>query len=207
MAVTVPMLEPEPNHPDRERLRQLGEKVRRRMAANKAVVELPAERAELWAVRGFFSPEECVRLAAMIDTVAQPSRMYSGGPGDGFRTSCSGVLDPRDSFVRRLQRRMDAEPHDEMPGNAVEYPDLEVTMRGKRWRISQMDAKQLTWCAENHKRDDVRSAAEARMAKLIDEQAAQHRADLDAMGTNAEYGMEPEPATQGELDGDMEDHP
>jgi len=147
------------------------------------------------ALRGLHSAEEVSDYQEPIRAKATPVEERRTEPP------------PRDPINEELQRRMDAEPHDEMPGNAVEYPDLEVTMRGKRWRISQMDAKQLTWCAENHKRDDVRSAAEARMAKLIDEQAAQHRADLDAMGTNAEYGMEPEPATQGELDGDMEDHP
>lgn len=107
MAVTVPMLALEPNHPDRERLRQLGEKVRRRMAANKTAVSLPSERAELWAIAGIFNPAECTGLASMIDAVAQPSRMYSDESGPGFRTSHSGVLDPRDRLVRQLQRRID----------------------------------------------------------------------------------------------------
>jgi prolyl 4-hydroxylase len=107
MPVTVPQIPPEPNHPDRERLRQLCEKVRRRLAANKTAVSLPAERAELWAIGGFFTPAECARLAAMIDSVAQPSRMYSDASEPGFRTSYSGVLDPRDNFVRQMQRRMD----------------------------------------------------------------------------------------------------
>src|SRR5690606_6713957 len=108
MAAIVPKVSPEQDHPDRERLRQLGEKVRRRMAANKAAVALPAEQAELWAVGDFFSVAECAALMQMIDVVAQPSRMYSEELGSAFRTSNSGVLDPRDSLVRRLQRRIDA---------------------------------------------------------------------------------------------------
>lgn len=108
MAVTVPKVSPEQDHPDRERLRQLGEKVRRRMGANKAAVALPAEQAELWAVGDFFSPAESASLMQMIDVVAQPSRMYSEELGPAFRTSHSGVLNPRDSLVRRLQRRIDA---------------------------------------------------------------------------------------------------
>jgi prolyl 4-hydroxylase len=107
VAVNVPLLARETDHPDRERLRQLGEKVRRRLAANKAVTPIAAEGAELWAVSGFVSPGECARLAAMIDATAQPSRTYSKEADPEFRTSYSGLLDPRDSLVKLVQRRID----------------------------------------------------------------------------------------------------
>lgn len=106
MAVSVPIIPPEPDHPDRERMRQLGEKVRRRIAANKAAVPLPAERAELWAVRNFFDQAECARLITLIDAVAEPSTTYYEAISS-HRTSYSGTLDPGDGFVRRLQRRID----------------------------------------------------------------------------------------------------
>lgn len=108
MSVSVPQIPPEPDHPDRDELRQWGDRVRTRLAANKAAVSLPAQRVELWAVRNFFDAAECARLAAMIDAVAQPSRTYSGEIDADFRTSYSGVLDPRDSFVLGLQSRIDA---------------------------------------------------------------------------------------------------
>ncbi|HEX7709817.1 MAG TPA: 2OG-Fe(II) oxygenase [Sphingomonadaceae bacterium] len=106
--MNVPIIPPEPDHPDRERMRRLGGKVRARMAATRTATPLCTERAELWAVREVFAPAECSRLAAMIDAVAQPSRTYSGEADAGLRTSWSGVLDPHDSLVRKLQRRMDA---------------------------------------------------------------------------------------------------
>ena len=107
MAVTVPIVAPEPNHPDRERMRQLGEKVRRRLAANKAARPLPTDRAEVWAVSNFFDSAECARMIAMIDAVAQPSRLYTPTGDPEFRTSYSGIFDPHDNFVRKLARRID----------------------------------------------------------------------------------------------------
>lgn len=107
VTVTVPIMAPEPDHPDRERMRQLGEKVRRRIGANMAAVQLPTEKAEVWAVSDVFNPVECTKLIALIDAVAQPSRTYSGEIDSTLRTSYSGVLDPHDSFVRQMQRRID----------------------------------------------------------------------------------------------------
>ena len=107
LILSVPIIPPEPNHPDRERMRQLGEKVRRRMAACTTATALPANQAELWAVREVFTAPECARLIAMIDAAAQPSRTYSGAIDTQLRTSYSAALDPHDSLVRKLQRRMD----------------------------------------------------------------------------------------------------
>jgi prolyl 4-hydroxylase len=105
--LALPTVVPEPDHPDRERLRRMGEKVRRRLAADKTVTRIPAEHAELWAVSRFFSPGECDRLIAMIDAVAVPSTTYDTAREKGLRTSYSGTLDPTGSFVRSLRRRID----------------------------------------------------------------------------------------------------
>jgi prolyl 4-hydroxylase len=141
MTITVPKIAPEPNHPDRERLRQLGEKVRRRMATNKAAMSLPVDGAELWAIGGFFSPAECTRLAAMIDTVAQPSRMYSDELGPDFRTSCSGVFDPRDSLVRQLQRRIDT-----LLGFDRSHAEM---LQGQRYTPGQEFKPHIDWFPQN----------------------------------------------------------
>ncbi len=95
------------SEPDQERLRKLGEKVRQTLAANPAVQKIPADKAELWGVGNFFDPDECRRLIAIIDAVVQPSVAYGLGVTAGFRTSCSGDVDPRDPFIRKLQRRID----------------------------------------------------------------------------------------------------
>jgi len=107
MTGRVPLVAPEPDHPDRERLRQLGEKVRRRLAANKSAVRIQTGQAELWGVSGFFTPGECAGLIALIDAGAQPSKTYFASDISGVRTSYSTTLDERDSFVRPLQRRID----------------------------------------------------------------------------------------------------
>lgn len=96
------------NTADRDKLKRLGRKVRRRLAGNKAVQRLDTDKAELWAVPRFFDPIECGQLMAMIDAVAQPSKAYQVDYATGYRTSYSGNLDPFDPVVKSLQGRIDA---------------------------------------------------------------------------------------------------
>lgn len=135
MAVAVPNVAPEPDHPDRERLRAIGDRVRRKLAANKAVQPIASEGAELWALAGFFSADECTRLMAMIDAVARPSTTYTGRPG--VRTSWSGTFDPRDSFVRGLQRRIDS-----LLGFAPDHAEM---LQGQRYTAGQQFKPHLDW--------------------------------------------------------------
>jgi prolyl 4-hydroxylase len=134
--VTVPIVAPEPDHPDRERMRQLGEKVRRRLSANKAAVPLKADGAELWAVGGIFDPAECAGLIQMIDAVAQPSTTYYE-PRSSVRTSYSGNLDPKDSFVRRLQRRIDS-----LLGFDRSHAEM---LQGQRYTAGQQFKPHIDW--------------------------------------------------------------
>jgi prolyl 4-hydroxylase len=92
---------------DKESLRKIGRKVRKRLAANKAVKRIAVDRAELWAVARFFDPVECGRLMAMIDGVARPSKAYETAYASGYRTSDSGDLSPYDPLVDQLQKRID----------------------------------------------------------------------------------------------------
>jgi prolyl 4-hydroxylase len=92
---------------DRERLRVLGLKVRRRLAARKNVSQIMSNGAELWVVEHFLNAVECGRLMSMTDTVARPSEAYALSYDSGVRTSYSGDVDPRDPFIRKLQRRID----------------------------------------------------------------------------------------------------
>ena len=75
------------DNPDKDRLRQVGRKVRAALNANKAVKRVPVDKAEMWAVPGFFDTVECGRLISIIETVARPSLSYDGGDRKGFRTS------------------------------------------------------------------------------------------------------------------------
>jgi prolyl 4-hydroxylase len=95
------------DNPDWVRLRRIGRKVRGRLADNPRVYKVPTDEAEIWAVGEFFTAEECARLMAIIDAVAQPSRAFDAEYSSGYRTSYSGDVDPNDPFIRKLQRRID----------------------------------------------------------------------------------------------------
>jgi len=86
-------------------LARLGAAVRKRLEADPAAYRVPIDRAEVFTVGAFLSTQECAQLMAMIDGVAQPSRTYAGG-ADKTRTSYSGDVDPGDSFVRMIERRI-----------------------------------------------------------------------------------------------------
>jgi len=92
---------------DAKRLRQVGDKVRSSLAANKAAYRVPVDRAELWLVENVFSAVECGRMMTLIDNVARPSPIYDADDMPGFRTSYSGDFDPRDPFVSQMERRID----------------------------------------------------------------------------------------------------
>ena len=105
--MTVPTVAAGPNDPDRERLRRVGQKVRKRLAPNKAVQPIAVEGAELWIVPQFLDQLECGRLMAMIDDNARPSVAYGTDYASGHRSSYTADLDPADPFVLAIERRMD----------------------------------------------------------------------------------------------------
>lgn len=95
------------NFADRAALKQLGRSVRERLAADAQVYALGNPRAEIYSVAKFLTPAECAHLITMIDEVARPSPVYPGGSeAQTYRTSYSGDVDPDDSFVRMIERRI-----------------------------------------------------------------------------------------------------
>lgn len=97
----------QPDVPDQAALRRVGEQVRKRLAANPAIYALPTDKADIFALGDFLSPEECGKMIAMIDHVARPSSTFDATYGDEYRTSYSGDVDPYDPFVRKISRRID----------------------------------------------------------------------------------------------------
>ena len=94
--------------PDQDGLRRTGNKVRKRLAANPRIYPVPAEdKAEIFAVGDFMSPEECTRMIGLIDQVARPSAVFDLEYGADYRTSYSGDVDPTDPFVKKISRRID----------------------------------------------------------------------------------------------------
>ena len=93
--------------PDQAANKRVGEQVRKRLAANKAIYTLPTDKADIFAMGDFMSPQECRKMIAMIDEVARPSATFDRTYGDEYRTSYSGDVDPHDPFVRKITRRID----------------------------------------------------------------------------------------------------
>ena len=125
------------DNPDKDRLRQVGRKVRSALNANRKVQRLPADKAEIWVVPDFFDSLECGRLISIIETVARPSLSYDGGDLNGFRTSYSGDVDPHDPFILKIQRRIDR-----LIGINPTYGE---TIQGQRYREGQQFQAHTDW--------------------------------------------------------------
>ncbi|MEM6909093.1 MAG: 2OG-Fe(II) oxygenase [Pseudomonadota bacterium] len=93
--------------PDQSALKRVGDSVRKRLLSDPGVYRIETDKADMFAVGDFLTPAECERLCIMIDLVARPSSLHELGYDAGFRTSYSGDLDPSDSFVRGISRRID----------------------------------------------------------------------------------------------------
>jgi prolyl 4-hydroxylase len=93
--------------PDQDALRRIGAKVTKRLDEDPGVYRVETDKADLFAVGNFLTPSECQRLCLMIDEVARPSSLHEEGYETGFRTSYSGDLDPHNSFVKGISRRID----------------------------------------------------------------------------------------------------
>ena len=91
---------------EQKSLAHLGKVVRERLGSDPGIYRVPVDRAEIFAVSDFVSEPECAHLMAMIDTVAQPSRVFDETYQSQYRTSYSGDVDPGDSFVRMIERRL-----------------------------------------------------------------------------------------------------
>ena len=180
---------PPPDHnPDRDRLRQIGESVRARLAELPEVYKIPAnDKAELWAVGKFFTPDECTRLCTMIDAVAQPSRAYDATYDSGYRTSYSGDIDPHDPFVKKLTRRID-----DLLGID---PSFGESIQGQRYLAGQQFQAHVDWFPGSNEswaaeldRGGQRSITAMAYLNSVDEGGA---TQFPRLG----FGVEPRPGT------------
>ena len=80
--------------------------MRERLAADASLYRVPVDRAEVFAAADFLDAGECAHLMAIIDAVAKPSEVYEIAHQAQYRTSYSGDVDPTDSFVRMIERRL-----------------------------------------------------------------------------------------------------
>lgn len=93
--------------PDQDALKRIGAKVRERLGNDPEIYKVPTDRAEIFAVGNFLTPEECRRFITMIDVVARPSELHETAYIEKFRTSYSGNFNPHDPFVKGISRRID----------------------------------------------------------------------------------------------------
>lgn len=129
-------LSPDPM-PDQSALSRLGEAVRAALSANTDVYQIENAAVELFAVGNFIKSEECAQLCTMIDAVARPSGLHELDYASGYRTSFSGDLDPHDSFVAGIARRIDA-----LLG--VD-PDIGEPVQGQRYLPGQQFKSHNDW--------------------------------------------------------------
>ena len=122
-------------------LAKVGSLVRERLSADPSVYKVPVDNAEIFAVSDFLSEDECTDLAAMIDKVAIPSKVFDEAYQARYRTSYSGDVDPSDSFVRMIERRLcDLLGIDQSWGEAVQ---------GQRYHAGQEFKEHCDWFDTN----------------------------------------------------------
>lgn len=123
--------------PDKEALRRVGASVRKRLEADPKAYKVPTDKAEIFAIGKFLNGTECTRLMRMIDVVAQPSKLYDMDYANGFRTSYSGNVDPRDPFIQGISRRID-----DLLGMKAECGE---TIQGQRYLPGQQFKAHNDW--------------------------------------------------------------
>lgn len=128
-------------NPDREALVRIGNTVRARLAADPGAYRAPTEKAELFAIKDFLTPDECARLVEMIDAVARPSTLFEVESLEGYRTSWSGDIESSDTFVRMIERRLSDLTGIDLPcGEAVQ---------GQRYQPGQEYREHCDWFDTN----------------------------------------------------------
>lgn len=91
---------------DKAALARAGQRVRARLLADPAVTRVDVDKADIFLLGDFLSLEECQHLIGLIDAVAKPSSVFGPDYAAAGRSSYSGDVDPADSFVRMIERRL-----------------------------------------------------------------------------------------------------
>lgn len=122
---------------DQDALASLGAAVRERLAGDPSVYRVPAGEAEIFAVAGLLDAGECARMIELIDVDAKPSQLFDNVEQGKYRTSYSGDVDPHDSFVRMIERRLS-----DLLGIDLAWGE---TMQGQRYQPGQQYKDHCDW--------------------------------------------------------------
>jgi prolyl 4-hydroxylase len=128
---------PAPKIADQDGLRKTGNKVRKRLQENRSIYWIEQERAEVFALGDFMSPDECRRMIEMIDATARPSALFDVDYSTGFRTSYSGDVPADDPFVKKISRRID-----DLLGIDSRWGE---TIQGQRYLVGQQFQPHNDW--------------------------------------------------------------
>ena len=143
--------------PDQAALAKIGAIVRERLAGDPGVYRVENDRVELFAVGDFLTSSECEKLCTMIDEVARPSSLHELDYASGFRTSYSGDLDPGESFVKGISRRIDdllgidsafgeaVQGQRYLPGQQFQPHNDWFYTSEKYWELEQARGGQRSW--------------------------------------------------------------
>lgn len=126
---------------DKAALAEVGTLVRERLSADPAIYKVPVEKAEIFAISDFLSEEECEHLISMIDDVAKPSEVFDEVYQAQYRTSYSGDVNPADSFVRMIERRLS-----DLLGINISWGE---SVQGQRYRPGQEFKEHCDWFDTN----------------------------------------------------------
>lgn len=143
--------------PDQAALAKVGKVVRERLVGDPGVYRVENDRVELFAVGDFLTSSECEKLCTMIDEVARPSSLHELDYASGFRTSYSGDLDPGESFVKGISRRIDdllgidsafgeaVQGQRYLPGQQFQPHNDWFYTSEKYWELEQARGGQRSW--------------------------------------------------------------
>jgi prolyl 4-hydroxylase len=124
----------EPSHPDSQRLKVMGNKVRGNLANRIGVEAIKSEMIELWIVRNFLAPDVCRDFRALIDNCARP------GQSPSFRSSSYAHLDQNLLAVQSVQKRID-----ELIGIDQSFAE---PIQGQRYSTGQRFRTHIDWFQE-----------------------------------------------------------
>jgi len=80
--------------------------VAKKLDRNPAAQRIDSDLFDMFIVNDFMSEKECLHTMRMIDRTAEPSLLYKADPDAEFRTSYSGNFEPKDPFVKDIDKRI-----------------------------------------------------------------------------------------------------
>ncbi|HST36093.1 MAG TPA: 2OG-Fe(II) oxygenase [Allosphingosinicella sp.] len=108
---------------------RVGGSVKERLERDPRALKLPTNAIDVFVVRQFLTPEECVELIRLIDENRVPSTLLAPTDDPDYRTSESCNLAPWDPMVRQVENKL-------VHLLDIDY-ELGETIQGQRYAVGQ----------------------------------------------------------------------